>query len=141
EVWSTPKGVQILAEIMSEDHEQNDMVWQPASPTIGMRKMKRGILAYRLAYPDLIFTINHLSCCEDSQNVFVSWTARGTNLGPIREQPPTLKVSHFSGITRLLFNAEDRIQASFVFRQAPADEATYFLAATKSGPGAGAQPS
>jgi hypothetical protein len=54
EAWSTPRGVLLLEDIMSEDHQQVDQVWQGAQQARGGRKrMKRGILAYRAAYPDI----------------------------------------------------------------------------------------
>lgn len=44
----------LLDEIMAEEHEQIDQVWQANSSSGGGRKrMKRGILAYRAVYPDI----------------------------------------------------------------------------------------
>jgi hypothetical protein len=43
-------------------------------------------------------------------------SASGTNTGPIREQPPTGKAVSFQGVSRLRFNPEGQIQASYVFR-------------------------
>jgi hypothetical protein len=47
--------VLLLDDIMSEDHQQVDQVWQGSSGRAGggRRRMKRGILAYRAAYPDI----------------------------------------------------------------------------------------
>lgn len=52
EVWSRGR-VLLLDNIMAEEHEQHDCVWQPGRVGTGRRVMKRGILAYRQAYPDL----------------------------------------------------------------------------------------
>jgi hypothetical protein len=39
---------------MEEDHRQLDVVWQPGDGgSGGRRRLKRGILAYRAAYPDI----------------------------------------------------------------------------------------
>jgi hypothetical protein len=161
--------------------------------------MKRGILAYRQAYPDLQFTVvmaspvvhqelpaGHASrnqgagastaaieaalptgskppqsvqsehqsdteaqhaprndfhsssgtfgpdCSSSSQpspvaTVFVHFHASGTNLGPIRGAEPTGKSMSFSGIARLDFNGAGQICRSWVYRQAPPDEARWFL--------------
>lgn len=51
--WSEPRGVRLLDEIMAEDHHHIDQVWQGSKPGIGRKRMKRGILAYRAAYPDI----------------------------------------------------------------------------------------
>lgn len=61
--WSQPRGVLLLDEIMAEDHEQIDQVWQGRSTSSsggggaggggGRKRMKRGIMAYRAAYPDI----------------------------------------------------------------------------------------
>jgi hypothetical protein len=45
--------VLLLEDIMAEDHEQIDQVWQGSSTGGGRKRMKRGILAYRSAYPDI----------------------------------------------------------------------------------------
>jgi hypothetical protein len=51
DVWSQGR-VLLLDSIMAEDHQQLDRVWQ-ASAGGGRRRMKRGVLAYRAAYPDI----------------------------------------------------------------------------------------
>lgn len=135
EVWSQGR-VLLLNTIMAESHQQHDVVWQPGRVGQGRRAMKRGILAYRAAYPDLVFTVTDASYSEDSNCVYVSWSAQGTNLGPIRGQPPTHQVTAFSGISRLQFDEAGHIAASYVFRQSPADEARYFLG--QAGQGAAA---
>jgi len=38
---------------MTDDHRQLDVVWQPSNQGGGRRRLKRGILAYRSAYPDI----------------------------------------------------------------------------------------
>jgi hypothetical protein len=38
---------------MAEDHQQVDQVWQGDNAGGGRKRMKRGILAYRAAYPDI----------------------------------------------------------------------------------------
>lgn len=53
EAWSKPHGVLLLDDIMAEEHEQIDQVWQGNTPGIGRKRMKRGILVYRSAYPDI----------------------------------------------------------------------------------------
>lgn len=54
DAWSNGR-VLVLNDIMAEGHEQHDVVWQPLRVGAGRRAMKRGILAYRAAYPDLNF--------------------------------------------------------------------------------------
>ncbi|GLC40836.1 hypothetical protein PLESTF_001042900 [Pleodorina starrii] len=139
DVWS--KGLVLkLNSLMAEAHEQHDMVWQPKRVATGRSAMMTGIVAYRSAYPDLVFRVQDLSYSDQSHAVFVSWTARGTNLGPIRDQPPTRQVAEFSGITQLVFDDHDQIKASFVYRQAVADEARYFLASPGGQESLGVQP-
>eukprot|EP00879_Flechtneria_rotunda_P022484 GHRR01023735.1.p1 GENE.GHRR01023735.1~~GHRR01023735.1.p1 ORF type:complete len:137 (+),score=30.86 GHRR01023735.1:1258-1668(+) len=126
-VWSQGK-VLLLDKIMAEDHRQVDRVWQ-ATAGVGRKRMKRGILAYRAAYPDIRFTVEAISAVQDEDKVFVYWTASGTNTGPIREQPPSGKQVHFAGISLLSFDSAAQIYESLVFRQAPEDEIRYLIAA------------
>lgn len=51
EVWSQGR-IRLLDAIMDEQHAQVDRVWQ-GTAGVGRRRMKRGILAYRAAYPDI----------------------------------------------------------------------------------------
>jgi hypothetical protein len=51
-VWSEGR-VRRLDAIMAEGHRQIDVVWQPDRRDGGRDRLKRGVLAYRLAYPDL----------------------------------------------------------------------------------------
>jgi hypothetical protein len=62
-----------------------------------------------------------------SDRVFVSWSAAGTNLGRIGDRPPSGARTEFAGVTLLTFDADGKICESQVWRQAPADEAAYFL--------------
>jgi hypothetical protein len=51
--WSSG-DIRLLDAIMEEDHRQLDVVWQPGDGgSGGRRRLKRGILAYRAAYPDI----------------------------------------------------------------------------------------
>jgi hypothetical protein len=52
DVWSQGK-VLLLNKIMAEEHAQLDRIWQD-KPGVGRQRMKRGILAYRKAYPDIV---------------------------------------------------------------------------------------
>lgn len=111
--------------------------------------MKRGILAYRAAYPDVRFEVldaaaTRITASDDPNlwRVFVHWKATGTNLGPIRDAAPTGRRAEFSGVNvatvRVVVMREgveggsSRVSAqlvrSDVYRQAPADEAAFFLA-------------
>eukprot|EP00877_Chromochloris_zofingiensis_P013581 jgi/Chrzof1/8477/Cz03g12040.t1 len=110
---------------MAEDHAQVDRIWQQTAG-VGRDRLKRGILAYRKAYPDLKFTVQDVAASDDGTRAFVHWEAAGTNLGPIREQPATGKHVCFSGITLLKFNGSGQIQESIVYRQPPEDEFKYF---------------
>ena len=55
----------VLDTMMHEDHEQHDVIWQKDRVGMGRRTMKRGILAYRAAYPDLRFAVNSAACGEE----------------------------------------------------------------------------
>lgn len=46
----------MLNEIMAKDHVQVDCVWQAAPGAADRRRMARGILAYRAAYPDIRYS-------------------------------------------------------------------------------------
>ncbi|KAI8463000.1 MAG: hypothetical protein J3K34DRAFT_159854 [Monoraphidium minutum] len=120
--WSEGR-VRLLDEIMAEEHRQIDVIWQPDNTGGGRRRLKRGILAYRAAYPDIKFTVEDVAVAEGSNKAFVSWSAAGTNLGPIREQPPSGRRVAFKGVTLVTFDAEGLIQECAVYRQAPEDEA------------------
>jgi hypothetical protein len=156
--WSRGE-IKLLDVIMAPDHVQNDAIWQPegrSSPpttaananaatsdrraaTSGRDRMKRGILAYRIAYPDVRFEVLDAAAAPTDQpnlwRVFVHWRAAGTNLGPIRDAPPTGRRAEFSGVNvatvlvveRQPGNWSAQIVRSDVYRQAPADEAAYFL--------------
>lgn len=128
EAWSKPHGVLLLDDIMAEDHQQIDQVWQGNTAGIGRKRMKRGILAYRSAYPDIQFVVQSAAAVPGKNEVFVYWTASGTNTGNIRDQPPSGQHVQFSGVTLVRFNAAGQIQQSIVFREAPSDEARYFTA-------------
>ncbi|GFR49366.1 hypothetical protein Agub_g11392, partial [Astrephomene gubernaculifera] len=60
DVWSEGRVLRLNA-IMAEDHQQHDMIWQPHRVGAGRRAMKRGIIAYRRAYPDLVFQVYDMS--------------------------------------------------------------------------------
>eukprot|EP00798_Chlamydomonas_sp_ICE-L_P003711 gene3711-13779_t len=130
--WS--KGqVELMDEIMREDHEQRDMIWMRDRVGEGRASMQRGISAFRSAYPNLVFKVTSVATPEagdgsegEAGEVFVSWTATGTNTGPIGPRAPSGKTEVFSGISRLCFDSNAQITKSFVFRQAPADEAAAF---------------
>jgi hypothetical protein len=176
EVAWTKGDIRVLDTIMAADHVQNDAVWQPAeggrgssgsgrvgsdasgqpsaadgrrAATAGRDRLKRGILAYRAAYPDVAFEV--LSCAATQVpssattsssssssstssslwRVFVHWRASGTNTGPIRDAPPSGRRVEFSGVNvatvRVDADARAELVRSDVYRQAPADEAAYFL--------------
>jgi hypothetical protein len=57
-----------------------------------------------------------LKDCMRVQSSSVCRIASGTNLGPIRDQPPSGQPVRFSGMTLLRFNAAGQIQQSVVFR-------------------------
>jgi hypothetical protein len=104
--------------------------------------LKRGILAYRIAYPDVRFDVLDAAATpaadhpENLWRVFVHWRAAGTNLGPIRDAPPTGRRAEFSGVNVATVRVVEQEQGNWsaqivrsdVYRQAPADEAAYFLA-------------
>jgi hypothetical protein len=58
---------------MAEDHRQIDVIWQPGNDGGGRRRLKRGILAYRAAYPDIKFAVEEVAAVEGAGKVFVSW--------------------------------------------------------------------
>ena len=122
--WSNGR-VTLLDGLMADGHQHHDAIWQPTRKGEGLKAMKRGILAFRAAYPDLSFTVESLAAVDDE--VFVAWEARGTNTGPIHDQPPSHRSVSMKGISRLKFDKESKISASFVFRQAPVEEMTAFL--------------
>ncbi|MEW5320440.1 MAG: hypothetical protein WDW38_011514 [Sanguina aurantia] len=127
EVWSTG-AVEVLDGIMAEAHEQHDKILQPGKFSVGRSSMAKGIVGYRRAYPDLVFKVNSAGVSSDLKSVFVSWSASGTNLGSIRDQPPSGKYMAFDGISHLIFDEDGKIAQSLVFRQAPDDERKFFTA-------------
>ena len=148
--WSQG-DVGLLDAIMAPDHVQNDAVWQPAAADAGAQsnqgreRMRRGIAGYRRAYPDVRFEVLEAAAVRAPGprlwRVFVHWRAAGTNLGPIRNQPPTGKRAEFGGVTVATVLVDSALSAqllrSDVYRQAPADEAAYFLARGVVAPGGG----
>jgi len=132
--WSNGR-ITLLDGLMADNHQHHDTIWQPQRTSEGLKAMKRGILAFRVAYPDLFFTVESLAAAEDE--VFVAWEARGTNTGCIHDQPPSHLSVSMKGISRLKFNEETKISASFVFRQAPLEEMTAYSSANQQTEGVG----
>lgn len=155
--WSLGE-VSILDRVMAPDHVQNDAVWQPqpqpqpqqraASPPLtndaksaepaaaaGRDRMKKGINAYRTAFPDVRFEVLDAAATPAGAlwRVLVHWRATGTNLGAIGGRPPTGVACKFSGVNVATVRVDASsgaavIVRSDVYRQAPPDEMAYFLA-------------
>lgn len=72
----------LLDDIMSQEHSQRDMVWQPDTTGGGRERMANGITAYRKMMPDLVFTLVGLAGDEASQRCYVEFEATGTEAAP-----------------------------------------------------------
>lgn len=81
EVWSTG-DVARLDRIMTEDHDQLDVIWQPDRGGGGRTRMAEGITAFRRYIPDLQFTVQNMLADTDAQQCVVEWQAAGTQLKP-----------------------------------------------------------
>jgi predicted ester cyclase len=129
-VWSQGETA-LLDQIMAEDHDQRDMIWQPTRFGGGRERMQRGISVYRKAYPDLIFEVAHISADEDKQRVVVEWTFQGTQAGNLDTSEPAAKTERFSGVS-ILDIQDGKIKQSRVYRGVPTREMESFRNASKA---------
>lgn len=68
---------------------------------------------YFTGFPDLKFEMDNL--VSDGKEIYMSWTINGTNTGVFGELPPTGKKVKISGITRMEFDEEGKIEVEEVF--------------------------
>ncbi len=99
EVWSQGK-LDLIDEIIGDGYVFHD----PLTPGVeGREAIKQLIAAYRVAYPDLHFTIEDL--IAEGDWVVSRWTSSGTQLGELMGIPPTGIWGQSMGIT--LFRVVD----------------------------------
>lgn len=107
EGWSS-SDLSMLDNLISEDHVQEDQVWQSA-PRIGRESVKKGIGFIQKCYPDIQFTVDQLALTNGRDQVFARWTLRGTFEG---QQDTAF------GMALLSLNSSNQICKTEVFRQA-----------------------
>jgi ketosteroid isomerase-like protein len=120
QVWSRGE-INLLDQIMTEDHSQRDMIWLPERLGGGRERMQKGIRNYRKAYPDLEFELDHISVDEDKQRVVVEWTAHATQDVSSGASKPTGHTEKFPGVA-ILDIQDGQIKESRVYRGAPTRE-------------------
>lgn len=94
EFWNQGKD-SIVDEIISDDYIRHD----PSTPQVSGDKegIQQLMKAFRVAFPDLHFTIEDQVPAEDK--VAVRWTSTGTHQGDLMGIPPTGKSIAINGIS------------------------------------------
>jgi steroid delta-isomerase-like uncharacterized protein len=84
ELWNDGK-LAVADEIFAPEYVNHD----PASPDFGTgpEGVKQTVTLYRNAFPDLLFTIEHM--IETEQFITTRFTSRGTHKGELRGIPAT----------------------------------------------------
>jgi len=121
DVWSGGE-YWILDRLLSEDHLFVDSCWGEPHALVGRRRFENLLSDYRSAYPDLSFALHDVNARAAGQ-VYVYWTATGTNRHGFLGLPPTGAGSTFSGVT--LLRVDERtgtVRETRVFRECPLDE-------------------
>ena len=67
---------------------------------------------YFTGFPDLKIEMENM--VSDGKEIYMSWTITGTNTGVFGELPPTGKKIRISGITRMEFDEEGKIEVEEV---------------------------
>ena len=68
---------------------------------------------YFTGFPDLKLEMNNM--VSDEKEIYMSWTITGTNTGVFGELPPTGKKIKISGVTRMEFDEEGKIEVEEVY--------------------------
>jgi steroid delta-isomerase-like uncharacterized protein len=108
ELWS--KGnLAVADEIVAANYTNND----PAAPMPGEGRegLKKHVMMYRTAFPDLQIPIDDITA--DANKVTVRWTASGTHKGELMGIAPTGKTMSVAGIS-ILRIANGRIAEQWV---------------------------
>ena len=95
QIWNTG-NLALITERVSLDRIDHDPGGPAAGEVAGQQELIDSVQGYRTAFPDL-----HLEFgpqVADDELVATRWTARGTNLGPLDEMPPTRKTVEVTGI-------------------------------------------
>jgi steroid delta-isomerase-like uncharacterized protein len=93
EVWNQGK-LELIEELVDPNYISND----PNNPGVrGPDGIRRLVLAYRAAFPDVRFTVEDQ--IAEGDQVVTRWTARGTHQGPLMGLPATGKQATVTGIT------------------------------------------
>jgi uncharacterized protein len=106
EVWSTG-DVDRLDEIVAPDVVHHDPYDRYASD--GLEGMKRAIVAYRRAFPDVTFTVEDQ--VAEGDEVVTRWRSVGTHLGSLMGETPTGKVVKLGGMVIERFEAGKIVEA------------------------------
>lgn len=81
DVWSQGH-VELLGNIMAEDHVQCDVLWSHGVEVTGRDKIAAGIARFREMYPDLAFGLQDVAESGHGR-VFLEWQMTGCGPRPI----------------------------------------------------------
>ncbi len=95
EVWSGG-NLAALDELMAVNFDDHDEP-HPTETLAGLEHAKQTIAMYRVAFPDVHFTVEDQIAERD--RVVTRWTAHGTHTGAFRGIPPTGKQAMVTGIS------------------------------------------
>ena len=106
EAWS--KGnLSVLDEVVAANYIGYDPA-QPG-PIVNLAELKRSIQEYRVAFPDLTFTIDEAHAIGPDR-VLLRWTGRGTHRGPLMGIPATGKTASVGGMTLTRFEGGKAVE-------------------------------
>ncbi|MGA9269536.1 MAG: ester cyclase [Lutimonas sp.] len=71
-------------------------------------ELTANLQVYFTGFPDLKIELDHM--ISDGNETYMSWTITGSNTGVFGELPPTGKRIKISGITRMLFDEQGKIE-------------------------------
>lgn len=100
ELW-TKGSLSLADELFADNYSHHD----PSTPDFGLgpEAEKKRVALYRVAFPDLQFTIEDM--VAEGDTVTYRWSSTGTHLGPLNVIPPSEKKVSVSGMTFYRFAA------------------------------------
>ncbi len=76
-------------------------------------ELTANLQVYFTGFPDLKLEMDNM--VSDGKEIYMSWTITGTNTGVFGELPPTGKKIKISGVTRMEFDDEGKIEVEEVY--------------------------
>ena len=96
EIWHQG-NLQVIDEIIAPNYVRHTSHYREGGRDVyGPEGARQSIAAFRVAFPDVHFTVEDMLVAEDK--VVIRWTCRGTHRGTFLGITPTGKVITFTGI-------------------------------------------